>query len=588
MNSVINRMFRTKHKTKSIMSRLLSVSLVIALIMPSTVLAATPTASPQTTKEILACDGCRAYEVTTTFTAEPQSGPTLNDIVIVLDNSASMEKDLKGQDIGSKDKITKSRKQITVENAQELVDKILAANKDNKVAVVKFDSSAQIISYEKKSNGKDGAAGFTSDSGQLKNAITTYNNAKTGNTNIDAGLQKANEVLSSARANAKKKVFLFTDGGLNMSVGTGDLTFHTTDAWKLTYENKKKAEVPGYSCGFLGCFSSDYPKLPFIKNTIKTADLTKSKSELFAFGMFGSTETNFSKMDIAQGFLVENVADANRVIMGNNDSEDAVKKIFDHFGELLVADDVEYKETFTDTVKQGFDFSEFKVNGVVSNDITVTNGQLNIKAKLDSNKKVTISYKLTAKHDYKGGSATLSSASYFEHNNKQYNTDITKTLSNVNAPLNVNAGPDVTVNKGQSVTLEATASGGSGSNNYKYEWKVEGGSEVLPTTAKITPDLSKYPVNSEIVYVVTVTDGTNNIKCSVTDKVKVTIQDTKTRNVSVKYLEEGTNEELLDPATMEDQEVGSNLTAPSIPGYTVTDESKNYIVTNSETQRHIF
>ena len=138
------------------------------------------------------------------------------ELMIVIDSSSSMNEIVEG---------TTTRKDVVLNSANELVQKLLEANPETlKIGIVTFSSSS-----EKDDNGylivgteadAQKVCDFTNDVEILKNKISSIQG--TGQyTNLDAGLQLANKQFTTE--NTHKYMIVLTDGVPNLAVGNSEL-----------------------------------------------------------------------------------------------------------------------------------------------------------------------------------------------------------------------------------------------------------------------------------------------------------------------------------------------------------------------------
>lgn len=147
---------------------------------------------------------------------EPQMIAPSGELMIVIDSSSSMNDIVEGET---------TRKDIVLESANKLVNKLLEANSESlKIGVVTFSSSS-----EKDENGyyiigteadAQKVCEFTNDAKVLNESISAIEG--TGQyTNLDAGLQLAKSQFSNEENN--KYMIVLTDGLPNLAVGYNDL-----------------------------------------------------------------------------------------------------------------------------------------------------------------------------------------------------------------------------------------------------------------------------------------------------------------------------------------------------------------------------
>ena len=134
------------------------------------------------------------------------------DIVLVLDQSGSMQWDFKGEDSG----YSNSRQKALQDAAKSFIENVAtnAANKkvDHKIAIVSFGSDATVksdfVSLYSQSDSSQNVTG--------KNALTatidSLGREPKGATRTDLGMKKANELITSTDNSRNRVVVVFTDG----------------------------------------------------------------------------------------------------------------------------------------------------------------------------------------------------------------------------------------------------------------------------------------------------------------------------------------------------------------------------------------
>lgn len=134
------------------------------------------------------------------------------DIVLVLDQSGSMQWDFKGNN----SEYSKSRQKALQDAAKSFIENVAtnAANKkvDHKIAIVSFGSDAtekpEFVSLYSQSDSSQNVNG--------KNALTAtidkLGQEPEGATRTDLGMQKANELITSTDNSRNRVVVVFTDG----------------------------------------------------------------------------------------------------------------------------------------------------------------------------------------------------------------------------------------------------------------------------------------------------------------------------------------------------------------------------------------
>lgn len=126
------------------------------------------------------------------------------EIFLVIDNSSSMIENNVGE---------LTRKQVVINSANTLVDKLFEANSKAKVGVVSF-SSLDATKGETEGTINDAKLwlSLSSSKTEIKSAIDSVSASETGpRTNIEAGITLASENYSSSE-NTKRYIILLTDG----------------------------------------------------------------------------------------------------------------------------------------------------------------------------------------------------------------------------------------------------------------------------------------------------------------------------------------------------------------------------------------
>ena len=117
------------------------------------------------------------------------------DIVLVIDNSSSMD----NEDANEQNNL--ARRKAAKDAASDFVDNLINEGKDNvKIGIVVFGTDIQ--STQQLSSNKTTINDF------ISGISSIYNQG----TNVQAGIAKANELLTTGRSDAKKVVIVLTDG----------------------------------------------------------------------------------------------------------------------------------------------------------------------------------------------------------------------------------------------------------------------------------------------------------------------------------------------------------------------------------------
>lgn len=155
-------------------------------------------------------DRSATLTLTLTNLKTPEESQNPVEVFLVLDNSSSMvENTIDGL----------TRKQVVINSANTLVDKLFDANTNAKVGIVSFSS---LDSTKGETEGTINDANLVlplnSSKVEVKSAINTITSSATGpRTNIEAGITIASQNYSSVE-NTKRYIVLLTDGVPNNSL----------------------------------------------------------------------------------------------------------------------------------------------------------------------------------------------------------------------------------------------------------------------------------------------------------------------------------------------------------------------------------
>lgn len=153
------------------------------------------------------------------------------EVVLLIDSSNSMS-----VNYANIDNETITRKQLVLNAANSLVDKLFTANSNIKIGVVEFSTSTD-VSKEGTDDDAKVITALSNNSTNVKNALTTVATDAMGpRTDIQVGLETADSVLSaSSDSSVKKYIILLTDAIPNTSRG---VTFDTySDATAVPTKN---------------------------------------------------------------------------------------------------------------------------------------------------------------------------------------------------------------------------------------------------------------------------------------------------------------------------------------------------------------
>lgn len=289
------------------------------------------------------------------------------EIFFVIDNSASMTEDYIGD---------QTRKQVVINSANSLVDKIFAENSNAKVGVVGFSSSPSA-----EGTIADGSLRqeLTNSSEDVKSAISNLSELEVGDrTNIDAGVTIARDNFSSDE-DVKRYIILLTDGVPNNDIN-GNSQQYSDEVLSNTKSKLESIEQSG---------------IEIIASMINLDDETepttgKTYREL-AETVFGTEENpTTSKYFYVPDSEIEN---------------NIVNEIFDSL--IITTDNTLKNITITDYFPQeiidnfNFEYVATPNIGEVSQKINTENNSItwNIEL-LSEGETASLSYKLTLKDDY--------------------------------------------------------------------------------------------------------------------------------------------------------------------------------------------
>ena len=195
--------------------------------------------SPVQVKKTINGDGTKltleAYvinEVTQTSSTKPL------DIVLVLDQSGSMAYNFDGNDKGS----PSERCQYAMKQAvNSFIEKATSADGTHNMAIVTFGTDAKVLNSGWTKVDTEGAKALT-------NAINGLSDKPTGATNVGAGMQKAQELMNSAKSdtNRQKVVIVFTDG---VPTTTNEFDTDVANSAITAAKSMKDAGVTVYTVG---------------------------------------------------------------------------------------------------------------------------------------------------------------------------------------------------------------------------------------------------------------------------------------------------------------------------------------------------
>ena len=164
------------------------------------------------------------------------------EVVLLIDSSNSMS--TRQVTIGDK---TTTRKQLVIDSALQLVDKLLSSNSDIKIGVVEFATSTDVSKEGTEDDAKAITTALTNQKSDIVSALNTISSDVMGSrTNIDIGLKTANKLLeTSTDSDANKYIVVLTDAVPNTAEGVKvDLyTEASADPTKTTLTSLKESGI---------------------------------------------------------------------------------------------------------------------------------------------------------------------------------------------------------------------------------------------------------------------------------------------------------------------------------------------------------
>lgn len=249
--------------------------------------------SPVQVKKTINGDGTKltleAYvtnEVTQTSSTKPL------DIVLVLDQSGSMAYNFDGNDKGS----PSERCQYAMKQAvNSFIEKATSADGTHNMAIVTFGTDAKVLNSGWTKVDTEGAKALT-------NAINGLSDKPTGATNVGAGMQKAQELMNSAKSdtNRQKVVIVFTDG---VPTTTNEFDTDVANSAITAAKSMKDAGVTVYT---VGIFNGANPDQLYGKDKIGIAgcdkgDCTGEKGDYWQYRKGLLSGGDIQEADIAAG-----------------------------------------------------------------------------------------------------------------------------------------------------------------------------------------------------------------------------------------------------------------------------------------------
>lgn len=297
------------------------------------------------------------YQITLNVSGTPkQVNPPTGDIVLVIDKSGSME-----------DKIE------TVKNAaKNFCEKILEGNPTNiRIGIVTYDYSGTTSGYGNYNNDSRVACDFTSDLSTLRTTINSIN-AK-GGTNTEAGIKRADELITPSKAD-KKYVVLFTDGLPTVSNGK-KYSNNNTDIF-ISAAQKAYSDIlrnnPGLKFYSLGLFTNanNTTKNKAI-NFLKTIQNVIAEDD-FAAKYYTQDLNSINSIFTDIGTEIRN--DINKVLAKDVNISDTITEYFTFVADTVeVTGDVKGEVTITNTTnKDGEDVVNVIIPEIGENGATIT------------------------------------------------------------------------------------------------------------------------------------------------------------------------------------------------------------------------
>lgn len=310
--------------------------------------------------------------ITNTKTVEETQKPV--EIFLVIDNSSSMTENKVG-DI--------TRKQIVIDSANKLVEKLFAANANAKVGIVGF-SSLDSSKGETEGTLNDAKLylNLSDSKDTVKSAISSISSSECGpRTNIEAGITLAADNYSS-NANTNRYIVLLTDGVPNNAT---DGTFATYSGTVAARTKAKLQSIEKSGINIIGSMIG----LDGEKIEAQTNKTYKALAE----EVFGTIQTP----TISKYYYIP-------------DSKDEIETniVDDIYANIVSVTDnklknITIKDYFPQEIIDNFNF-EYVASpniGTVSSQVNTTDNSITWKIEvLNEGETATLSYKLTLKENY--------------------------------------------------------------------------------------------------------------------------------------------------------------------------------------------
>lgn len=313
---------------------------------------------------------------TLTLTMVNNAQPTILEkdveVFLVIDNSTSMVEN-------KVDNLT--RKQVVINSANTLTDKLFQANPKVKVGVVSF-SSLDTTKGETEGTINDAKLllNLNNSKSEVKNAISSIESNEEGpRTNIEAGITIANQNYS-AEANTNRYIVLLTDGVPNNDIN-GDFATYIGEVGARTKSKLQEIEASG------------------IKIIGAMIGLDGEKVE-------GQSKKTYKELAEEVFGTVDNPTISSYYYIQDNEIETTiVDKIFSDIVTVVnhFMSDIVIKDYFPQEIIDNFNF-EYVASpniGKVSTKVDTTDNSITWDIKLLKEGEVaTLSYKITLKDDY--------------------------------------------------------------------------------------------------------------------------------------------------------------------------------------------
>lgn len=168
------------------------------------------------------------------LTNEVTQTVSVKSLDIVLDQSGSMADDFNGNETG---KYSDTRQYAMKQAVNSFIKKATSADGTHNMAIVTFGTDVKVLN-----------SGWTKVNTELTSAINGLSDKPTGATNVGAGMQKAQELMNSAKSdtNRQKVVIVFTDG---VPTTTNEFDTDVANSAITAAKSMKDAGVTVYTVG---------------------------------------------------------------------------------------------------------------------------------------------------------------------------------------------------------------------------------------------------------------------------------------------------------------------------------------------------